>query len=233
MVNSGRRFRSTEKSTFGAALKRDPVRLMELVLIAIGALVSSLSAYFAMEAAYSSAEQARYAREALTAADANATFKDYIATWNRLCRAITPPEYHLTVGTPDFVEDDALQVSVSNLGFDAALFDIGAYIERVEAAEEAVRDAHLEYRTFVPEDVFARTEQAQLVTPYFYFSPDYIQEKDGVLTQIVTAAALCHYYTEEQMHWFKDKNYEIAPITPSLLRLNIEYTSNNPAAPQR
>lgn len=194
MPNNGRRIRSTEKATFGSAITRDPVRLTELVLVAIGALVSALSAFFAMQAASSSAEQARYAREALTAADANETFRDYIATWNRLCRAITPPEYRLAVGTPTFIEDNALQVSVSNLGFDAALFDVGAYIKRVEAAEDAVKDAHLEYRTFVPEDVFAGTEQAQLVTSYFYFSPDYLQEKDGVLTQLVTAANLNIYY---------------------------------------
>lgn len=233
MASNGRRIRSTKTPAIKTALKSDPVRLLELGLVAFGFVVSVISSGFAWQAAKSSAEQARYAREALTAGDANDAFRDYIATWNKLCRSITPPEYYITVGTPSLFEDGSLHVSVSNLGFDSALFDVGAYIDRVAAAEDAVKDAHLEYRTFVPEDVFARTDQAQIVTSYFYFSPDYIEEKDGVLTQLVRAAALCHYYTEEQMRWFKDKSHKIAPIIPSLIRLNIEYSSNYPAAPQR
>ncbi|SCY05736.1 hypothetical protein [Rhizobium sp. NFACC06-2] len=233
MQENRRRIRSIAKANWTEQFRRDPVRLVELAIIGFGTGVAALSSFFAWQAASSTAEQAKYAREALTNADANATFRAYISSWNKLCNAITPPEYFLEVGTPFFDEKGHLFVTATNLGFDRAAFDVGTYIDRVAAAEEVAKDNLLEFRTFIPEGTFARTEQAQLVTSFFYFSPEYLKdEPDGVKKQIVMAAALCHYYTEEQLRWFKDRSHKIPPVINSLAGMNIEYSSNLPPAPR-
>lgn len=214
-------------------LARDPLRIVELAVVICGTIVSAASSYFAWQAAASTAEQARYAQAALTAADMNATFRTYISSWNRICNAITAPEYYLTVGTPVFDADGRLVVSVTNLGFDRASFDIAKYIDRVAGAEDVAKGTLLEFRTFLPTDAFDRTEQAAIIISYFYFSPDYLDDgPDELMTQIVRAAALCRYYTEEQMKWFRDRSYKIQPVISSLFRLDIRYSTKEPPTPR-
>jgi hypothetical protein len=200
----------------------------ELVIIALGTAVSALSSFFAWQAASSSAEQAKYAHEALFAADANQTFRTYIASWNKLCSAIAQPNYNLSVGTPSFDDHNNLSVSASNSGFDPAAFDIDAYNDRINTAEIIVRDNLLEFQTFLPEDIFARTEQALTVTAYFYIMSVGLEDPDELKTRLIRASALCQYYTQEQLRWFKDKSYKIAPVIFALTSMKIEYTEDLP-----
>lgn len=233
MEENGRRIRSIAKKDWWHELTRDPIRLLEVGLVGFGAAVAALSAYFSWQAAATSSEQARYAREALSSSEANATFKTYIASWNKLCTAVAPRDYKLFVGTPYLFENGDLVVTVSNSGFDRALFDIDAHNERVSNQEDIVRDNLLELRSFLPGDIFGRPDQALTVTAYFYIMNIPTEGDDELKTRLVRAAALCNYYTEEQLRWYKDKSRRIAPIVYLLTRMKIEYSEDSPPTPGR
>ncbi|AYG59013.1 hypothetical protein [Rhizobium jaguaris] len=170
-----RRIQSVAKVNWFKQLRHDPLRMIELGLVVLGTTVAAFSSFFSWQAASATAEQAKYAHEALSAADMNASFRTYIASWNKLCNAITPPEYGLTVGTPFFEDEGKLTVIVTNLGFDRAAFNLAAYVDRIADAEDIARDNLIEFKAFLPEDTFGRTEQALTIIGYFYsFSPSAI-----------------------------------------------------------
>lgn len=231
MVQDGRRIRPIEKKSLFGAIKGDPIRMLELALVALGSGIATLSAFFSWQAASAAKEQATYAHEALYKAEENSTFRTYIASWNKLCRAIAPEEEFLSVGIPELAGDGHLTVTATNLGFDPAIYDSRLYVDRVVTAENAVKDNLLEFRTFLPGDVFPRTEQAIMIIGYFYQTPSSTGDNRRALqNQIIKAAALCNYYTEEQMKWFKDRSHKIKPIVLLLDDMKIDYTSDfNPA----
>jgi hypothetical protein len=231
MEEDGRRIRSVAKKKWLGEIMSDPVRLIELSLVALGTVVASLSSFFSWQAASYTAEQARYARDALNAADTNATFRTYIASWNKLCEVVTPPEYKLYVQTPVLM-DGTLEVLATNTGFDRALFDIDAHNKRVSNQEAIVRDNLLELRTFVSnDDLFVRPDQALSVTAFFYIINISTEGPEELQTRLVRAAALCNYYTEEQMRWYKDRTRTIAPVVYLLQSMKIEYTENTSPDP--
>jgi hypothetical protein len=234
MTYDGRRVRSLKKKRAIEMLKDDPVRSIELAAVVFGTIVAAASSLFSWQAASSAAQQAKFAQEALTAADANATFRSYITAWNSLCNSITPPEYYLTVSTPTFDVDGNLSVVATNLGFDGATFNLATYVDRVAAAEDAAKDKYIELRTFLPEGGYSSVELAILATGYLYtFSPETTHTPDGLQDQLIRISALCHYYTNEQIKWFKDRSHRTKPIILWLKDLQIEYSMNVPAAPFR
>lgn len=231
MQLDGRRIRPIGKQPLSKRLRDDPLRAAELLLLAAGMFVSALSSFFAWQAASSSAEQAKFAHEALTTADANSTFRTYMTSWNRMCNAIMPPQYFLTVGTPVLVDDGELLVTATNLGFDGAAFDINRYVDRVAGAEDAAKDDFVQLKTFLPDEI-GPLEQALSTIDYFYNS-DLIKRdgRDTLKTKLIRAAALCHYYMDEQIRWFKDRSHLIKPIIFFLPNMTIRYSSDFPAAP--
>lgn len=234
MATDGRRIRSLAKPKTIENLKRDPVRVIELALVAFGTVVAAVSSYFSWQAASSAAQQAQYAHEALTAAEANATFRSYITSWNSLCNAITPPEYFLTVGTPLFIGEDRLLVNATNLGFDASTFNMASYVDRVATAEDAAKDEYTVLRTFLPEGEYNNIDLAIFATAYLYtFSPDDIKGRDGLQAQLVRISALCHYYTDEQIKWFKNRSHRTKPVISWLKDMEVGYSMNVPAVPSQ
>jgi hypothetical protein len=232
MTENGRRVRSQAKANELRKLTRDPIRMIELGLVALGTIVAAVSSFFSWQAASSAAQQAQYAREALTAADANATFRSYITSWNSLCNAITPPEYFLTVGIPSCGQEDRLYVSATNLGFDASTFNLATYVDRVATAEDDAKDKYTELRTFLPEGEYTSIELAIFATGYLYtFSPETIRGRDGLQAQLVRISALCHYYTDEQIKWFKDRSHRTKPVILWLEDMQVDYSMNIQAAP--
>lgn len=75
--------------TFVKRGKQDAVRpSWELYTVLASVVLSAVSAMASAYAAYQTAEQVQYSRAALTAADANAAFKQYIQNWETLCSLV-------------------------------------------------------------------------------------------------------------------------------------------------
>jgi|UPI0004704E23 hypothetical protein len=208
------------------------MRWIELGLVAFGVTVSAASSYFAWQAASYTAEQAKYAQQALNASDFNQSFRTYIASWNRLCEAINPPEYKLIVSTPFYDAAEEFIVMVTNHGFDRALFDIDAHNKRVNEADKNVRDDMLALRTFMPAGSKLVPQQASNVTGFFFVWNLEEEGSNDLKKRLVRAAALCRYYTEEQLEWFRDRNHTTKPVLHLWDGMKIEHLLDQPPTPK-
>lgn len=231
MHEPNRKVKSLNAATLRQRLKSDPLRSLELGIVFIGTVVSALSSFFAWQASSSSAQQAEYAREALTTAEANSTFRSYLSAWNKMCQAINPTEYLLDVSLPGYDRDGVFHITVDNRGFDRAAFDYQDYVRRVEGAERAAFDELLSYRTFSKN--IEGLDGPESPTPYFYFLPrDLGYDVDRIERQLIKSYALCFYHLETQMLWYKDRTFRARPIIRLLNDVEIRYTRRLDPAPK-
>lgn len=205
MPDNGRRIRSLSKPDYARELKRDPVRRLELGLIAFGTLVSALSSLFAWQAASSSAEQARYAREALTTTDLNRTFEGFLDNWTKLCDTID-----ITDGTVGFElraaqDHQIIIVEATDLAYEFRPLDRPSQRRHVIKAMDSAVAAQEKLGLWLSHDTIETMGFEVVMANLIMLSRIDASESEGRhYSAMLKQAGYCKLWKRWFMTWFKE-----------------------------
>ncbi|WP_434714255.1 hypothetical protein NMA58_24270 (plasmid) [Rhizobium sp. YTUHZ045] len=173
--------------------------------IVAGITLSAISAMASAVATWQTAAQAKYAQQALTAADLNKGFSDFYDQWTKLCTAID-----VTGGYVVFeVKSAALNhqmvvVEATDMGYPFEPIDHTAQMLRARKAMDEVVEAHDKLAMWLPAETLRSMSFEQVLTNLIILSRTNAARSEAKhYSAMFRQAGYCRLWKSWFMTWFK------------------------------
>ncbi|CDZ64796.1 hypothetical protein [Neorhizobium galegae] len=202
---------------------------IETISLITGIGLSAISAVASAYAAYQTAQQAVYAREALSASDLNRTFEDFYASWTTLCKALDPTPGRLIFGAQAYPDHRTLVVTATDLGYSFAAFDYQKYHADVVKAISEVGERYDRLSLWLPPEQLAAmnfegTASNLTLMSMVDASDDEAVRYDSIFRQI----GYCSFWRPQIVQWFQHRNWKIPVIPHEAVKLDFKADQAQP-----
>ncbi|MDH4439169.1 MAG: hypothetical protein QE284_02160 [Rhizobium sp.] len=193
--------------------------------VTVGVGLSTLSAIASAYSAYQAAEQVRYAKEALSAAEKNQSFSHFYTSWGRLCKALDPTD-RIVLGADADPNAKILTVTATDFGYSFAPFDYDEYRSKVVSAIREAGEKYDMLSLWLPDDEILNINFVQTMNNLTILSMVDSSQDDAILyDSIFREVGYCNFWRVQYPRWFQNRQAKLPFIPASDVKLQFKTQS--------
>ncbi|MBY2986669.1 hypothetical protein [Rhizobium leguminosarum] len=194
---------------------------IETISIIGGVALSAVSALASAYAAYQTAQQATYARDALSSADLNSNFEDFYVSWTKLCRTLDPTPSTIIIDAKAFAQQRSLVITATDLGYSFEPFDYAKYHEKVVSAIRETGDTYERLSLWLsPEQMAAMNFEGMMNNLVIISRADPSGDEAIRYDSIFRQIGYCSFMKPQLAQWFQHRDWTIPSIRNDEVTLN-------------
>jgi len=199
------------------------VNKFERYSILIGIGLSAFSALASAYAAYQTAQQAVYARHALSASDLNRTFEEFYTSWSNLCKVLDPTPSGMVFDVEARPNEGSLVVTASDLGYSYAKFDRSKYRADVSRAIAETNEKYNHLSLWLPPEQLTAIGFEHTMSNLVVLSRVPVSSNEAVrYATIFRQIGYCSFWLPQLTQWFQHREWNIPVISSDKVKLNFQ-----------